>query len=348
MKIDGLGKTYGNRFPETNGQVTTSDSTTGKKYSYIVVSNVEERNAIPVSERKLGAAVSIAGVVKKFTSVDIDEWNDTSNWVKLDIQLEEDFTFTLDAHGASKDDVISANGINTILDVIKKAWSPFVGNQLTSITAYVDEFLTPISVYEVGTYVDLRAVKVEYDLNTANAGISDISIYYQNSPLAIGYQTFVQQSNPERPYEYYKTLGSTIIVGHAVGSASITAKATYIDDRGYPLATNSITDSLSFKLNRFYLSSPLENMTSDAARAGNREFDDNKGGSVFLNIPAGEYGWVVQPVSWGEISIFAGGFQAATIDPEIIDLKLENGVLIPYYAYRLRYAGTGEVTLTLV
>lgn len=341
-----MGKIYGNRFPESGDKKTSTASSTGN-YSYIVVDSEADRDLLPVKDRKLGATVVINGKVKKFMGNPTTEWTDVTKWRKLDIELEEDFKFTVDAHGAAKNDVITADGVNNIIDVLKKAWSPFVANQLTSMSVYSDDFGTQLGTYEVGTTVKFKSVSVSYTLNSKDEGLSTMEVYYQNNATTANYQAFANlPADGSSPWTYARPT-SVGIHGNAVGDANILAVGKYSNE-GFFL-TNQLTKTVLFRLKRFYLASTLTTGMTDAiARSGEFQYDTNKAGSVSLNIQAGEYGWIIQPASWGSVQLYEGGFPMAVEAPETFNIILPDNTQVSYFAYRLSNPSTGEITINIV
>lgn len=338
------GKIYGNRFPESGDKKTSTTSSTGN-YSYIVVNSEADRDLIPVKDRKIGAAVSIDGKVKKFIGDPTSEWTDTTKWVKLDIQLEEDFTFTVDAHGAAKNDVITADGVNNIIDVLKKAWSPFVPNELTSIEAFSDSLSTKLGTYEVGTTVNFKSVRVHFTLNSLGEGLTSMEVYYKNNVTTANYQLFANQVTGRSPFTFIR--GSAVgIYGNASGTSEVVAIGKY-NHEGFK-STNQVKQLVTFNYKRFYFASATATGMTDAiARTGNFQYDTNKTGTVTMTIGTGLYGWICQPASWGTVTLLDNGFPMAVEPPETFNIKLADNTLVPYLAYRLTNKSTGEITINI-
>ena len=78
------------------------------------------------------------------------------------------------------------------------------------------------------------------------------------------------------------------------------------------------------------------------------KFATAKAGTYSMTIPAGEYGYIAIPSSFGELSsVWIGGFEATVLNRGEIDFTNASGYTSKYKIYRTGRAGLGSITMQI-
>lgn len=316
---------------------------------YFIVDSEYDRDELPLTIRKKGVQVAIDGIVRKFISDDIEAWGTSSSWIKTDIILEEPFKFTVDAGEAAAGDTIIANNSNTVLDILKAAWSAYQLPVVTAVSGFTDAYTSAIGTYEVGEAVNLVSTTLAWTKDSNEESSANYEIDYV--PLASASSTYINYSSGISSSALIQTaINDKTIFGDVPSSFNaVRGRISYDSGDGESGNTGYKYKGIAFQYKMFYLTSELSSdMTSSIARAGSSKFGTSRYGDVTVNSASEEYIWIMYPTDWHPGSFKVNGFVGGFNSPETIDITLPNGSQESYYAYRTENPLVGTTIVTIL
>ena len=207
--------------------------------------------------------------------------------------------------------------------------------------------------YSQLTSVDLALDKILDKLYYVKPSITSFNM----SPSTTQYEKGQTVSSLSFTWSYNKNITS-----QSLSNCSITLsdrKATYstpiTSNKSFTLTcsdgenTASASKSIAFFDKIYWGSKDKSSLDSEFILSlSNSKFATAKAGTYSMTIPAGEYGYIAIPSSFGELSsVWIGGFEATVLNRGEIDFTNASGYTSKYKIYRTGRAGLGSITMQI-
>ena len=207
--------------------------------------------------------------------------------------------------------------------------------------------------YSELTSVDLALDKILDKLYYVKPSITSFNM----SPSTTQYEKGQTISSLSFTWSYNKNITS-----QSLSNCSITLsdrKATYstpiTSNKSFTLTcsdgenTVSASKNITFFDKIYWGSKDKSSLDSEFILSlSNSKFATAKAGTYSMTIPAGEYGYIAIPSSFGELSsVWIGGFEATVLNRGEIDFTNASGYTSKYKIYRTGRAGLGSITMQI-
>lgn len=207
--------------------------------------------------------------------------------------------------------------------------------------------------YSELTSVDLALDKILDKLYYVKPSITSFNM----SPSTTQYEKGQTVSSLSFTWSYNKN-----IISQSLSNCSITLsdrKATYstpiTSNKSFTLTcsdgenTASASKNITFFDKIYWGSKDKSSLDSEFILSlSDSKFATAKAGTYSMNIPAGEYGYIAIPSSFGELSsVWIGGFEATVLNRGEIDFTNASGYTSKYKIYRTGRAGLGSITMQI-
>ena len=180
---------------------------------------------------------------------------------------------------------------------------------------------------------------------------------FDMSPSTLQYEKGQTISNLSFTWSYNKDITSQSLSNcdislsdrKATYSKPITSNKTFTLTCSDGENTVSASKNITF-FDKLYWGSKTEGTINSAfiLSLSNNSFDTAKAGTYSMTIPAGEYGYIAIPSSFGVLSsVWIGGFEATVLDRGEIDFTNASGYTSKYKVYRTGKSGLGSINMQI-